>query len=222
MTKEQIFEWFSTNNINLNLETIFIVLLIGLILGFIIYITYKITYNGVAYNSKFNATNVAILLITIIIMLMISSNIVISLGMVGALSIVRFRTAIKDPRDTAFIFLSIVEGLCVGSLNFTLAISSTLFICAVICLTSISNIARRNKYLVVIRTDGLNKKEMDIIKDNTKKFRIRNIIKTNDYIEKIIEIKINERDIDKLMELLCNSDGVKSCNILLETGETIG
>ncbi len=92
------------------------------------FITYRVTHLSTAYSAKINATNVAITLITAVIMLMISSNIVISLGMVGALSIIRFRTAIKDPWDTVYIFWAVVEeGLAIGSQNFKLSFIAVVF-----------------------------------------------------------------------------------------------
>ena len=105
MSASQILEWFSLNSVNLTITNIILVMLFGTLIASIIFITYRMTYRGVAYNQNENISNVIVLLVTIVIMLMISSNIVISLGMVGALSIVRFRTAIKDPKDTIFIFL---------------------------------------------------------------------------------------------------------------------
>ncbi len=115
MTKSEILDWFSVNNASLDANRILFVLGMGMMLGVVIFATYRITYAGVSYNAKFNVGNVVMLLIAAVIMLMISSNIAISLGMVGALSIVRFRTAIKDPQDTIYIFWSIVEGLCAGA-----------------------------------------------------------------------------------------------------------
>ena len=132
MGKDEIFNYFYTNSANLGIKTTIIIMLGGLVIGAFIYLTYFFTYRGVAYNARFNASLVVILLICVVIMLMISSNIVISLGMVGALSIVRFRTAVKDSRDTVFIFWSIAEGLSVGSQNFKLALVTTLFIGIVI------------------------------------------------------------------------------------------
>lgn len=136
MSKEEIFNYFYTNSVNLGAKQIITIMLSGVLIAAIIYATYYISYRGVSYNSRFNWSLTAILLIAVVIMLMISSNIVISLGMVGALSIVRFRTAVKDSRDTVFIFWAIAEGLCVGSRNLKLALITTLFIAVILLLTS--------------------------------------------------------------------------------------
>lgn len=107
MSKSDIVNMFYQSGASLGGKRILILLLAGLAVGAVIFITYRITYTGVNYSFRFNLSNVVILLITVVIMIMISSNIVITMGMVGALSIIRFRTAIKDPRDTVFIFWSV-------------------------------------------------------------------------------------------------------------------
>ena len=95
MSKEEVLSYFYTNSTNYGVKRTLVILLCGLAAGLIIYLTYFITSEKVVYNRKFNWSLVAILLITTIVMMMISSNIAISLGLVGALSIVRFRTAVK-------------------------------------------------------------------------------------------------------------------------------
>ena len=160
MSKEEIFQYFYTNSANLSIRSIMITLLAGLVIGAIIFVTYYISYKGVAYNIKFNISLVVIMLISIVIMLMISSNIVISLGMVGALSIVRFRTAIKDSRDTVFIFWAIAEGLSIGSQNFKLSLVTTLFI-AVVLAGSTYLPKMQTKYLVIV-SSSLTKRELSM------------------------------------------------------------
>ncbi len=153
MGKTKILEWFSNNNASMTSEKILLYLFAGMLVAGVIYITYRITYTGVSYNNKFAITNFVILLIASVLMMMISSNIAISLGMVGALSIVRYRTAIKDPNDTLFLFWSIIEGLCVGAQMLLLAAISTLFIAVVIIVFSYLG-AFRQKYLLIIRGGG--------------------------------------------------------------------
>lgn len=99
MSKGDIYRYLYTNSASLGMAEILRAMGECLIIALLIYLTYYIAYKGVAYSKKFNGTLVIVSLISCVIMLMISSNIIISLGMVGALSIVRFRTAIKDSRD---------------------------------------------------------------------------------------------------------------------------
>lgn len=223
MSKEQIFEWFYRNSSLLSAQKIIGIFLMGLVVGGLVFITYKITYSGVAYNSRFNISNVVILLITIVLMLMISSNIVISMGMVGALSIVRFRTAIKDPRDIVFIFWSITEGLCIGSQNNKLAIISSAFI-SIILVISTYGVKISRKYLLIIRAENIvteaNIKEMLISK--VVDCKMRNLHKNNGKIEMIYEVKLKKgMDESVLNQLLENTD-ITYLNWLVETGEMVG
>ncbi len=136
MSKEEILSYFYTNSTEYGVKRTLIILLCGLAVGLIIYLTYYISSEKIAYNRKFNWSLVIMHLITVIVMMMISSNIAVSLGMVGALSIVRFRTAVKDSRDTMFIFWAMAEGLCVSSQNWRMTFTSVLFIAAVLIISS--------------------------------------------------------------------------------------
>ncbi|MBU9727007.1 DUF4956 domain-containing protein [Diplocloster modestus] len=224
MSKKDILSWFYTNSTALTARDIAIILCIGLLCSAVIFLTYRFTYNGVTYNPKFNSSNVIILLITVVIMLMISSNIVISLGMVGALSIVRFRTAIKDPRDTVFIFWSIVEGLCVGSRNFKLALISVLFIALVIFAFHLY-VRKWNSYLLVIRGT---QKTMDaariqaVLKPTVTSVRVKAVNQTDSSCEMILETKVKGALTKENLEVLHSIEGVKSFHWMLQTGETIG
>ena len=224
MTKEEIFNYFYTNSANLGVKSITIIMLAALLIGFIIHTTYKVTYKGVAYNNRFSTSLMVILLISTVIMLMISSNIVISLGMVGALSIVRFRTAIKDSKDTIFIFWAITEGLCVGSQNFELALVTTLFITLVIVgINFIPN--KTNKYLLVIM-GGKSSIDYDQIEKTIKPFIIssknRTMAKDDNHQEFIIEIKTKGELDSKIIDKLLENKKITSVNFVVESGDTIG
>ena len=116
MSKSDILDWFSDNTQALQTGRILFILAVSVAVGIIIFLTYRLSYRGVAYSAVFNVSNVVLVMISATIMLMISSNIAIPLGMVGALSIVRFRTAIKDPQDTVYIFWAVVDvGFRIGN-----------------------------------------------------------------------------------------------------------
>ncbi len=224
MSKEEIFNYFYTNSENLKAQNILLILLAGLLIAAIVSATYYITYRGVSYNAKFNISLVVIMLISIVIMLMISSNIVISLGMVGALSIVRFRTAIKDSRDTAFIFWMMVEGLCVGSQNFKLALVSTLFIAIFLVLASILH-KKGNKYFVIVR-GGSAPIETDLIIEQLKKHHakgtLRNMSEDGQRQEMILEVK-TKGEIDLHMtQSIREIAGVTAVNWIAESGDEMG
>lgn len=222
MTKEEIFNYFYTNSANLGVKSIILIMLAGLLVAFIIYGTYRFSYKGVAYNERFNISIIAVTLISIVIMLMISSNIVISLGMVGALSIVRFRTAIKDSRDTIFLFWAITEGLCVGSQNFKLAIITTLFIAIIVLVFSIFS-QERNKYLFVISGSKFDYQEIiEVIRKHNYKFKIRTNNNDKEIQEFIVEIKTKGEINTNISDELLNIKNVENVNWVVESGETLG
>lgn len=224
MTKEEIFDYFYTNSVNLGVKTITLIMIAGVLIGTVIYWTYKITYNGVAYNSKFNLSLIVVLLISIVIMLMISSNIVISLGMVGALSVIRFRTAIKDSRDTIFIFWSMVEGLCVGSRNFKLSLITTLFIAIVIVFVSLVP-KDKNKYLIIVRGDETKIDETELlntIRQFSVKSKLRSYNRMDEHQELIIEVNTKNDLGMECTEKLLLINGIKSVNWVSESGDNVG
>ncbi len=223
MSKTKILDWFTVNSESLDVDKILFVLCVSLLLGAIIFITYRLAYTGVNYNSRFNAGNVVIVLITSVIMLMISSNMAISLGMVGALSIVRFRTAIKDPSDTIYIFWAIVEGLCVGAEIYKLAVISTIFIAIVLLALSYYASVRR-KYLIIIR--GTRELEPEQIISVLKPYYSKPGVRATNYIgercEIICEVAAGQEIKADAVKALKECEHVNGVNWLLEMGERIG
>ena len=201
-----------------------IILLCGLAVGLIIYLTYYISSEKIAYNRKFNWSLVIMHLITVIVMMMISSNIAVSLGMVGALSIVRFRTAVKDSRDTMFIFWAMAEGLCVSSQNWRMTFTSVLFIAAVLIISSgVPGV--RNKYLLIVNGEGkpIDRKLFEEkLKPYVTGFRVRTANKDADHEEMICEIRTRgEVNLD-VLDALLSVPGVASVNWVAQSGETVG
>ncbi len=223
MSRTKILEWFDGYIVSLTAGRILFCLMAALGIALIIYITYRITYTGVSYNNRFAVTNVVILLIAAVLMMMISSNIAISLGMVGALSIVRYRTAIKDPNDTLFLFWSIVEGLCVGAQMHKIAVISTLFIGIVVIAATYLGYSRK-KYLIIIR--GSREASVDEVLGLVEKQYSGSRIRTSNYteagLEMIIEITGKSPVSEESVKGILGISGVKSVNWLLQTGEYIG
>ena len=106
---------------SLTLEQITVHILASLVIGILIYISYYLSHTGTIYSKKFNISLIMLTVLTCMVMTVIGNNIALSLGMVGALSIVRFRTAIKDSRDTAYIFWTIIVGICCGVGDYVVA-----------------------------------------------------------------------------------------------------
>jgi hypothetical protein len=119
------------------------------ILGAVIYLSYYLTHRGTIYSKKFNASLVILTVLTGTVMTVIGNNVALSLGMVGALSIVRFRTAVKDVRDTVYIFWAIIVGICCGVSDFI--VSSVGSLIAFLVLLIFSQIKNDKRMLLIIR-----------------------------------------------------------------------
>lgn len=223
MSKTEILEWFTTNSEELQTERILFVLLMGVVVGLVIFLTYRVSFRGVSYNARFNCGNIVLVLISATIMLMISSNIAISLGMVGALSIVRFRTAIKDPQDTLYIFWAIIEGLCVGSQNYKLAVISALVIALLLLISSFYTIFGK-KYLIILHGDGKVSQEevLRCTEKYYKRSRIRSANYEENHCELVCELTSRRTLAQEMLEELKKLDGVRGVNWLLEMGEYVG
>lgn len=128
-------------------------LLAAFILGLMIYMVYKKTFSGVIYSHTFNISLIVMSMATSLVIMGISSNVLLSLGMVGALSIVRFRTPIKDPMDIVYLFWAIIVGILCGAGFIPLAVLGSIFIGLVLILF-VNKIKIENPYLLVVRYDG--------------------------------------------------------------------
>lgn len=146
--KDKFLGQFTENQ--LDIGSAVIAVLFALVLGLVIFAVYKICFRGAVYSFSFNVSLVMMAVITSVIVLTIGSNVVLSLGMVGALSIVRFRTALKDPVDIMFLFWAITIGIVVGAHQFTFALISTVLI-ALLCFVSLIFRSKDGSYLLIIK-----------------------------------------------------------------------
>ena len=150
MTFQDIFRSNFLENIHaVSLLDMSIALLLAFMMGMFIFFVYKKTYSGIMYTSSFAITLVALTMITTLVILAITSNIVLSLGMVGALSIVRFRTAVKEPMDIAFLFWSIAVGIVLAAGLIPLAVFGSLWIGLILYIFSNKKNTQRPYILVV-------------------------------------------------------------------------
>lgn len=221
--KETLYKYLATSSENVTVFNILEVMVISLILSMVIFLTYKITFSGVMYNRKFNISLVMLTLVTTMVMFVIGSDIALSLGMVGALSIVRFRTAIKDPRDTAYIFWSIAVGLSVGTGNYLVSSIGSVFLLGVLSIFSFSGIGKEDRYILIIR--GNRDKEEEIMRcvfNSFKGSKLRAKNSIGDSMEIIYQIKIKNNEDKNIISNLYSIDGVNAVNIVAQNGETIG
>ena len=191
-------------------------------IGLFIFLVYKKTYSGVMYSSSFGGTLVALTMITSMTILAVTSNVVLSLGMVGALSIVRFRTAIKEPMDIAFLFWSIAAGIVLAAGMIPLAVIGSVII-GVVMLVFINRKAVHDPYIAVIScaSSVAEKSATTYLKQNVEKAVIKS--KTAQYgsIEMTWEIRLLKHDTDFITEL-SEMDGVNSAVLVSYNGDYLG
>ncbi|MCI2778941.1 DUF4956 domain-containing protein [Clostridium perfringens] len=171
----------------------FIAMILSFAVGLFIMQVYKKTFNGVMYSSTFAMSLLALTLITTLIILGVTSNVVLSLGMVGALSIVRFRSAIKEPMDIAFLFWSISEGIVLGAGLIPLAILGAVFIGIVMVLFA-NKKTTDNPYILVVncKNDISENSVLNILSKNVNKYCVKSkTISPSNGIEMTIEVKLN-------------------------------
>ncbi len=145
--KEILYNAVTASEGALTITDVLINFLAACIISILIYISYRLSHSGAIYSKRFNVSLIMLVLVTTLVMNVIGNNIALSLGMVGALSIVRFRTAIKDPRDTAYIFWAIAVGICCGVSDYLIAGIGTFIIFLFLILFGI---VRENERILII------------------------------------------------------------------------
>ena len=219
---KKVLEALAQMQVKMPIETVLLILLIAFIISVIIYITYKYTYSGVMYNPRFNVSLIMITMITTIVMVVIGSNISVSLGMVGALSIIRFRTAVKDPRDTAFIFWGVVSGLACGTQNYTIVIAGSIVICLILFGFKRATV-RDNRYVLVIKGMGINIPVVEkILKNNLKGFVCKGKYIKRDSVELIYDVKTDKKSDTKLVQELYQIQEINTVNLIANNTDTMG
>lgn len=191
-------------------------MLSALVCGIIIYLVYRFCYRGVVYSDNFNILLVMITSITGFIIMTISSNVVLSLGMVGALSIVRFRAAIKDPLDIGFLFWSIAAGITAGAGLYFAAVFGTILIAAIYIVFSAIKTQKRNYLLIVHYSDSAEQNVNAVL--GAIKYRLKNKTKTGGSNELTIEVKVKNNDTSQISRFQ-EIDGVSSVTLLEYSGE---
>ena len=188
-------------------------------LGLFIFLVYKKTYTGVMYSAGFGVSLLGLTLVTSLIILAVTSNIILSLGMVGALSIVRFRTAIKEPLDIVFLFWSIVAGIVLGAGLIPLAIFGSLFI-GVTLLIFVNHKKVDTPFIFVVSSDGEQQEDMIIaeIKNNVKKYSVKAKSLTDNGMELTIEVRLRD-NATKFCGVIKSLPGVKSTALVSYNGE---
>ena len=223
MTVSEIFKSSFLSNVTaVSMFDMVLALVLAFGLGVFIYLIYKKTYAGVMYSSSFGVTLVALTMITTLVILAVTSNVVLSLGMVGALSIVRFRTAIKEPLDIAFLFWSIAGGIVLAAGMIPLAIFGSVLI-GLIILFFANRKENTNPYIVVL--DCINhdseQRAMAFLKEKTGKCTVKSKTARKGSVELNLEIRLKDDNTDFVNEL-SELEGVGSAVLVSYNGDYMG
>ena len=178
---------------------------------FIVYV-YRVTYGGVTFSKSFASCLIMLAMVTAMVILVISSNVVLSLGMVGALSIVRFRTAVKEPADTAFMFWAIATGIICGAGYVALSVLVTLLLGLLfVAIHVLSKNYKRNSYMVVLRCESTCKAVDQL--SAFPHYRLKNKNMKSGTTELVAEMELNPKDMTQL-ELLRDKPGVLEITVM--------
>lgn len=223
--KEFIMQYSQEVAQELTIQQIILNMIVALALGLVIYLSYRFSHSGAVYSARFNVSLLMMTLITTMIMNVIGNNIALSLGMVGALSIVRFRTAIKDSRDTAYIFWCIAVGICCGVSYYALAAISTGLIFMV--MLAMGSVKANDRYLLIIHADKESAaKEIEdaVLIQYKGKASLRVVNSTKEQLEYIYELSSKiianskKNNFDSL-DCLKRIDGVYRVNMVCQNEE---
>ena len=223
MTFNDIFKSSFLSNVSA-IEPLDMVLALALafVVGLFIFFVYKKTYQGVMYSSSFGVTLIALTMITTLVILAVTSNVVLSLGMVGALSIVRFRTAIKEPLDIAFLFWSIAAGIVLAAGLIPLAVFGSAVV-GVILLIFVNRKSHVNPYIVVIQCDSseTEQKATAYLAESTQKCVVKSKSVQKGLIELNCEVRLKSDDTG-FVNGLADMGGVSSAVLVSYNGDYMG
>ena len=220
MTFSDVFKSSFLSNLNA-FSTVDVLLALGLsfVLGLFIFLVYKKTYSGVMYSDSFGVSLIAMSMITSLVIIAVTSNVVLSLGMVGALSIVRFRTAIKEPMDIAFLFWAIAVGIVLGAGLLPLAIIGSVIIGIIIVVFSTRKIGDTPYILVVnCESEETENTAYELIKSEAKKSLLKSKSVNKLGIELTYEVRIKD-DNTVFVNELSAIEGVKNAVLVSYNGE---
>lgn len=216
--KKSVMENFVSD---ISISKILITLGIAFVISLFIYLLYKRVFSGVLYSKSFNVSLIGMTMITAMVIIAINSNLVLSLGMVGALSIVRFRTPIKDPTDLIFLFWAAVAGIVTGAGFYTLAAIGSVII-GLILFFFIKKASVETPYLLVINCDS-DASEQEIHKQIgkvVKRYNVKQKTVTKGNIEMTLEVRLQDEE-GRFVNQISELDGVKNAVLISYSGDYV-
>ena len=213
---------FLENVTSVSIFDMLLALVLAFCMGLFIFFVYKKTFQGVMYSSSFGVTLVALTMITTVVITAVTSNVVLSLGMVGALSIVRFRTAIKEPLDIAFLFWAIAVGIVLAAGLISLAVIGSLAI-GVMLLVFVNRKSGYNPYILVLCCDGRQSEAAaeEYIKEHTRRCVVKSKSVKSHAVELNLEIRLKDNETD-FVNALSEMSGIQSAVLVSYNGDYMG
>ena len=206
-------QWFEEQSQQLTVLNIVLALLLGLAVGVLVAFTYKLCYRGVLYSPNFSLTLVMLTLITTPVVMCIKSDISLSMGMVGALSIVRFRTAVKEPLDTAYMFWALTMGILLGAGQWLVAIAVALGIALILFLLTFVKFRSSAAYLLVVHYDEAAEGDIQqLLRSTVKNRRLRSKTVSRNGAEMTVEVRLDDRQ--SLVSSVLNIEGVYDATLV--------
>ena len=193
-------------------------LAISLALGLFVFFIYKKTFHGVLYSSTFGVSLIGMSMVTTLVILAVTSNVVLSLGMVGALSIVRFRAAIKDPLDIVYLFWALACGIVTGAGQFLMAIVGSLVV-GVVLLVFVNRKENDHPYLLVVSCDDDRAEHVAFAALSHQKFVIKSKTVMTDGVEVTAEVRLPDDGTTNFVNQVAVSNGVRSAVLVSYNGE---
>ena len=211
---------FLENVTSLSIPDMVIALALAFCIGLFIFLVYKKTFSGVMYSTGFGVTLIALTMITTLVILAVTSNVVLSLGMVGALSIVRFRTAIKEPLDIAYLFWSIAAGIVLAAGMIPLAVFGSVVIGVVLLVFVNVRGGATTPYIVVIRCENreAEKRAAACLGEHVGKSKLKSKSVQDGFVELNMEIRLKDEDTD-FLNAISEMEGVRSAVLVSFNGE---
>ena len=207
---------FSTNQV----VPLLVSVVLSFVIGMFVYLIYRLTFSGVIYSKTFNMSLVMLTMVATLVILIMSNNLKLSLGMVGALSIVRFRTAIKDPIDTVFMFWAIAEGIVLGAGFYLAAIIGAILIGVFMLLLASSKKKASLPYLLILHYEERASKQVRSMVAQIPYARVKSKTVQREGIELAVELRVRSSEtgfVDKFLRV----DGVYDATLIAHQGDMI-
>ena len=207
-------------SITLSPLQVILTLVIALLVGLFVFFIYKKTFGGVMYSRNFNLSLIMLTLVTSLMLMLINNNLALSMGMVGALSIIRFRTAVKDPIDTVFMFWAVGEGIAIGTRFYDIAVIAALVIGVImVVLTVFKGKASMPNLLIIHYHEGASQQVRQMVKQ-LPNARLKSKTAQRDGIELTMELRLKENETG-FVEKFLRVDGVYDATLISHQGDIV-